>query len=425
MTTTDSIRRANPASPASPAYAAPAAVDRLQTYGMIAGGIGLLLCALGWFMAPDYFFRGYLVGWVYWVGVSLGCMAICMLGHLTGGDWAVVIRRPLEAAARVLPALLVLFIPLGFGLPRLYQWAHPELMKTDRVVALKASYFYFLSLSDRTPLFFYLRLILYFVIWSGLAYRLSNLSLRQDRTGDTRLLGSLRVVSAPGLIIYCLSLTFASVDWLMSLQLHWYSTIYGFYLIASQGISGFAFLIVIAVLLSRSEPMAGIFQPRHFHDWGKLLFAFVMIWTYFSWSQFLITWAGNLPEEIAFFLPRIHGGFGWVALAIVLFHFTVPFTLLLSRDLKRNGKTLAMVALGLLFMRWVELFWQVEPAFHGPAAAPLHPVNGVGFYWLYLAAPLFIGGIWLFLFARTLKSRPLLPIQDPYLPEAIAHGHHH
>jgi hypothetical protein len=416
--TTDSIRRASPAPLASPAYAAPAAVDRLQSTGMIAGVIGLLLCAVGWFLAPDYFFRGYLVGWVFWLGVSLGCMAICMVGHLSGGDWAVVSRRILEAAARVLPLMLVLFVPIALGLSRLFQWAHPELIKTDRVVALKAPYFYFLSLSDRTPLFFYLRLVLYFAIWIGLALRLSSLSLQQDRTGDPSLLGRMRVVSAPGLIIYCLSLTFASVDWLMSLQIHWYSTIYGFYLIASQALAGFAFLIVIAVLLSRSEPMAGVFQPRHFHDWGKLLFAFVMIWTYFSWSQFLITWAGNLPEEIAFFLPRINGGFGWVALAIVLFHFTVPFSLLLSRDLKRNGRTLAMVALGLLVMRVVELFWQVEPAF---PAAVRHPA----FDWEYLAAPLLIGGLWLFFFARTLKSRPLLPIQDPYLPEAIAHGHHH
>ena len=419
MTTTDSIRRA------TSAYTAPAAVDRLQRNGLIAGAIGLVLCILGWFMAPDYLFRGYLVGWVFWLGVSLGCMAICMVGHLSGGDWAVVSRRILEAASRVLPAMLVLFVPIALGLPRLYEWAHPELMKTDHVVAMKAPWFYFLSISDRYPYFFYLRLVLYFAIWIGVAHRLSSLSLRQDATGDTSLLGRMRVVSAPGLIIYCLSITFASVDWLMSLQIHWFSTIYGFYLIASQGIAGFAFLIAIAVMLSRSAPMSGVFQPRHFHDWGKLLFAFVMIWTYFSWSQFLITWAGNLPEEIAFFLPRINGGFGWVALAIVLFHFVVPFSLLLSRDLKRNGRTLAMVALGLLFMRLVELFWQVEPAFHGANAAALHPVNGVGFYWLYLAAPMFIGGVWLFLFARTLKSRPLLPIHDPYLPEAIAHGHHH
>ena len=412
--TTDSIRRT---SPAAPAFTAPAAVDRLQTLGLVVGVAGLVLSALGWFLSPDYFFRGYLVGWVYWLGVSLGCMAISMVGHLTGGDWAVVIRRVLEAASRVLPWMLLSFIPLIFGLRNLYAWARPE-AADDPTLQLKAAYL--------NPQFFFLRLVVYFLIWMAISFSLSRLSLRQDREGDTGLMGRMRVISAPGLIIYVLSLTFASVDWLMSLQPHWFSTIYGFYLVASQGISGFAFLIVIAIYLSRSEPMSGVFQPRHFHDWGKLLFAFVMIWTYFSWSQFLITWAGNLPEEISFFLPRTRGGFGWVALAIVLFHFTVPFALLLSRDLKRNGRTLAMVALLLMFMRWVELFWQVEPAFYGPhGESAAHAANNPAFYWLYLAAPLFIGGFWLFFFARTLKTRPLLPIQDPYLPEAIAHGEHH
>ena len=399
--TTDSIRRN------SPAFAAPAAVGRLQTLGLIAGGIGLVLSVLGFVLSRDYFFRGYLVGWVYWTGLSLGCLAIAMVGHLSGGDWAVVIRRVLEAGSRVLPWMLLLFIPIAFGMPNLYQWARPE-ASADPILKLKEAYL------NRD--FFLVRQVVYFVIWSALAFSLSRLSRRQDNGGDASLLSRMRVISAPGLIIYCLTVTFASVDWLMSLQPHWFSTIYGFYLIASQGLLAFAFLIVMALFLSRSEPMAGIYQPRHFHDWGKLMFAFVMIWAYFSYSQWLITWAGNLPEEISFFLPRVRGGFGWVAILIVLFHFTVPFALLLSRDLKRNARTVGLVALGLMFMRWVELFWQVEPAFHERHAA---------FDWLYLAAPLFIGGVWLFCFASTLKSRPLLPIYDPFLPEAIAHGKHH
>lgn len=409
--TTDSIRRP---SLASPTFAAPANVDRLQTFGLIAGVGGLVLSLIGLFASPDYFFRGYLVGWVFWLGLSLGCMALCMLGHLTGGDWAVVSRRILEAASRVLPLMAVLAIPLFlFGMQHLYEWARPE-AANDPILHLKSAYL--------NPTSFWIRQAVYFAIWIGLAYRLSGLSRRQDRESDPSLPGRMRVTSAPGLIIYVLSLTFASVDWMMSLQPHWFSTIYGFYLVASQALAAFAFLCIIAVRLSRGETMPGVIQPRHFHDWGKLLFAFVMIWTYFSWSQFLITWAGNLPEEISFFLPRIHGSFGWVALLIVLFHFTVPFALLLSRDLKRNGKTLAMVALLLLFMRWVELFWQVEPAFHGPHP---HAANNPAFFWLYPAAAIGIGGFWLFLFARELKSRPLMPVQDPYLPEAIAHGHHH
>ncbi|MFL6232572.1 MAG: hypothetical protein ACJ76N_05505 [Thermoanaerobaculia bacterium] len=407
--TTASIR------PSSPSFEAPATVGFLRTLGLGLGAVGLVLSIVGFVLSREYFFRAYLVGWVFWLGISLGCLAISMLGHLTGGDWQVVIRRVLEASSRVLPVLLVLFIPIALGLPTLYEWARPDAVRADHVLQLKAPYFY-LPGSAEVPWFFFLRLVLYFAIWIGLAFSLSRMSRRQDETQDLSLMGRMRVISAPGLIIYVLSLTFASVDWLMSLQPHWFSTIFGFYLVASQGIAGFAFLIVVAVLLSRSGTMEGIYQPRHFHDWGKLLFAFVMIWMYFSYSQWLITWAGNLPEEISFFLARIRGGFGLVTLLIVLFHFVVPFSLLLSRDLKRNGRSLILVAGTLLLMRWVELFWQVEPAFH---------VRHAAYYWLYVAVPLLIGGVWLFFFSRALSSRPLLPIHDPYLPEAIAHGEHH
>jgi hypothetical protein len=400
--TTASIRHS------SSTFEAPAVVGRLRALGLAAGGVGLVLSIVGFVLSREYFFRAYLVGWVFWVGISLGCLAISMLGHLTGGDWQVVIRRVLEASSRVLPVLLILFIPLALGLPTLYEWARPDAVKADHVLQMKQAYL--------NPQFFLVRLVLYFLIWIGLAFSLSRLSRRQDETQDLSLMSRMRMISAPGLIIYVLSLTFASVDWLMSLQPHWFSTIFGFYLVASQGLSAFAFLIVVALMLSRSGAMEGIYQPRHFHDWGKLLFAFVMIWMYFSYSQWLITWAGNLPEEISFFLARIRGGFGLVTLLIVLFHFVVPFSLLLSRDLKRNGRTLVLVAGTLLLMRWVELFWQVEPAFQVRHAAS---------YWLYVAVPLFIGGVWLFFFARTLSSRPLLPIHDPYLPEAIAHGEHH
>jgi hypothetical protein len=402
--TTDSIRHS------PPSFEAPAAVARLQSLGLILGAVGLVGSIAGYVLARDYFFRAGLVGCVFWVGISLGCLAISMLGHLSGGDWQVVIRRVLEASARVLPVPLALFfiLFLSGGMSHLYEWADPNKVRADPVLQLKHAYL--------NPMAFYGRLALYSLIWIGLAYWLSHLSRRQDETQDLSLMSRMRMVSAPGLIIYVLSLTFASVDWLMSLQPHWFSTIFGFYLVASQALAGFAFLIIIALLLSRSGTMEGIYQPRHFHDWGKLLFAFVMIWMYFSYSQWLITWAGNLPEEIAFFLARIRGGFGLITLLIVLFHFVVPFSLLLSRDLKRNGRTLVLVAGGLLAMRWVELFWQVEPAFHEQHAA---------YYWLYVAVPLLIGGLWLLAFARELKSRPLLPIHDPYLPEAIAHGEHH
>lgn len=401
--TSESISR-----PAAPAYMAPAAVDRVQSLGLIAGGVGAAVCLLGLFLSPTYFFRSWLVGWVFWMGVTLGCLAIFMLHHMTRGAWGLVVRRVLEAASRTLPVLLVLFLPILFGMRELYEWARPEVVRGDEILQHKQAYL-------NVP-FFFARLIFYFLLWGGAAWILNRMSLRQDRGADPGLTRRMQLVAAPGIVGYCLAVTFAAVDWLMSLQPHWFSTIYGVYLMGSQGLSALAFLIVVALYLSRREPMAGVIQPRHFHDWGKLLFAFVMLWAYFSFSQFLITWAGDLPEEISFYLARIQGGWGWLALAIVVFQFALPFGLLLSSDLKRDARRLGAVALGILVMRWLDLLWQVEPAF--PAAE-----RNVAFYWLYLAAPVAIGGVWVFFFVRELKKRPLLPLNDPYLAEAIAHEH--
>jgi hypothetical protein len=397
--TTESLRRAG-----APAYAAPAAVDRVQRLGLIAGGVGAVFCLLGLVLSPTYFFRAWLVGWVLWMGVTLGCLAIFMLHHLTRGDWGLVVRRVLEAASRTLPLLLLLFLPIAFGMRELYVWARPEVVRADEILQHKQPYL-------NVP-FFFVRLLFYFLIWGGFAWILNRLSLRQDRVADPGLARRMQLIAAFGIVGYCLAVTFAAVDWLMSLQPHWFSTIYGIYLMGSQGLSALAFLIIVALYLSRREPLAGVIQPRHFHDWGKLLFAFVMLWAYFSFSQFLIIWSGNLPEEISFYLPRIQGGWGILALAIVVLQFALPFGLLLSRDLKRDARRLAAVALVILVMRWADLLWQVEPAFAERNAA---------FYWLYLAAPVAIGGLWLSYFVRELKKRPLLPLNDPYLPEAIAH----
>jgi hypothetical protein len=389
----------------SEAYAAPADVDRLQRLALIAGGLGAVVCVVGLLLSRQYFFRAWLVGWVFWVGVSLGCLAISLLHHLSRGAWGLVIRRVLEAASRTLPLLLVLSLPLLFGLKDLYEWARPEAVQADPLLQVKAPY---LNVG-----FFIVRLLIYFLIWGGVAFVMSGLSRRQDRETDPAgITRRMQVLAAPALAAYCLAVTFAAVDWLMSLQPHWFSTMYGIYLMGSQGLAALAFLITFGLWLSRREPMAKVLQPRHFHDWGKLFFAFVMLWAYFSFSQFLIIWAGNLPEEISFYLPRMRGFWGGVFLIIALFHFLLPFLLLLSRDLKRNARRLVVVAVFMLVMRWVELVWQVEPAFHE---------HNPGMLWLYLAAPVAVGGLWLYYFLWELKKRPLLPINDPYLPEAIAH----
>ncbi|HSF41770.1 MAG TPA: hypothetical protein VLT87_18360 [Thermoanaerobaculia bacterium] len=392
---------------AAAAFAAPAAVDRIQRLGLIVGVVGAVLCAIGFFVSPDYFFRSWLVGWVYWMGVTLGCFAIMMLHHLTRGAWGLVVRRVMEAASRTLPWLLLLSLPLLLGMKSLYIWARPEVVAADELLQVKEPYL-------NVP-FYLVRLVIYFAIWGGFAFVLNRMSLRQDTSDDPGLTRRMQLVAAFGLAAYCLAVTFASVDWLMSLDPHWFSTIYGVYLMGSQGLAALAFIIIFALFLSRREPMAGVIQPRHFHDWGKLFLAFVMLWAYFSFSQFLIIWSGNLPEEIVWYLHRLHGGWGVVALLMVVFHFALPFVLLLSRDLKRSGRLLAGVAVVMLVMRWVDLLWQVEPSFKE---------HHIAHSWLYLAAPAAIGGIWLFLFVRELKKRPLLPVNDPYLPEAIAHHGH-
>lgn len=387
---------------------APASVDRLRFNALIAGGVGAVLSLIGLFVNRPVFFRAYLVAWVFCVGIALGCLAIAMLHHLSRGSWGLVARRTLEAASRTLPVLVLLAVPLFFGLHDLYEWTHGEVVQADPVLQHKAPYL-------NVP-FFLVRFFLYFAIWYGCAWVLNRMSLAQDRTGDPRLVRRMQLVAAPGLAAYCLAATFASVDWLMSLQPHWFSTIYGVYFVGGQGLSGLAFLITVALYLWRRAPMDTVFARRHFHDYGKLFLAFVMLWAYFSFSQFLIIWSGNLPEEVVWYSKRIHGGWGAIALALVLFHFVAPFLLLLSRDLKRTPRLLGGVALLMLLMRYLDLFWQVEPAFHE---------GELYFHWLFPATLLAVGGLWLAAFFRELKQRPLLPVNDPDLADAVAPEAHH
>jgi hypothetical protein len=228
---------------------------------------------------------------------------------------------------------------------------------------------------------------------------------RQDR----RLRARLKMAAGPGIILYVFGMSFAAIDWVMSLSPRWASTIYGFLFIAGQLISSMSFMIAVVVLLARTEPFQRVLQRRHLHDLGKLLLAFLMLWAYFSFSQLLIIWSGNQPEEISFYRSRLYGGWGVVAVILLIFHFFVPFFLLLSRDLKRDPKLLPWVAVWLILMRFVDLFWLTRPEF--TSSAMPSPWD--------LAAPLALVGLWLGVFAWQLKQRPLLPLGDPKLEEAI------
>ena len=380
-------------------------LDSAQQKFFIAGAAGLALCALGGFANPIQFFHSYLLAFMFWAGIALGCAAIVMLHHLTGGAWGFGIRRMLEAGTRTFLLLAVLFLPLLFGLTRLYLWAQPELVAADPILQYKHLYL-------NVP-FFLVRAAVYFAAWNLLGFFLSKWSAEQDATGDPRVASRLEALSGPGLIIYGLTVSFASIDWVMSLEPHWFSTIYGMMFMVSQALAAMSFVIVVAMLLADSPPLSAAISPAQFHDLGNLLFTFTMLWAYLSFSQFLLVWSGNLQSEIPWYASRASGGWAGVALFLIIFHFAVPFLLLLSRTVKRRMRVLAAVAAGLLFMGLVDLFWLITPAFHRQGPRP---------HWMDLAAPIGVGGIWMAGFLSQLKGRPLVPLHDTGNEAGIPEG---
>ena len=388
------------------AYEAPP-LARYARLALVTGIAALGLCAIGGFFSPAQFFHSYLFAYMFWAGIALGCLAIVMLQYLTGGAWGLVLRRVLESGTRTLPLVALLFLPILFGLGRLYEWSHADEVARDPLLAHKAPYL-------NAP-FFVGRAVFYFAAWLALAYFLNRWSLEQDRGDDRRLSRKLQLLSSGGIVLYGLTVTFSSIDWVMSLEPHWYSTMYGVLFIAGQGLSAMAFVVAATILLARREPMRDVVSAKHLHDWGKLLLAFVMFWSYVSFSQYLIIWAGNLPEEIPWYLRRLQGGWGWVGLALILFHFLLPFLLLLSRTANENPRLLIFAAGLVLFMRLVDVFWLIAPVF---------TESRFRVHWMDLLAPIGIGGLWLAVFLGQLPKRPLVPVGDPRLSEALEHGSH-
>jgi hypothetical protein len=388
----------------------PPAAD-LARVGRRALAVGVVFAAIsivGLFANPAQFYRSYLVAFCLVLGVTLGSFAIETLHHMTGGAWGLVIRRILEASSRTLPLVALFAVPLFFGLPHVYPWADASRVASDEVLRHRAVYM--------NPTGVAVRLAFCFAAWSAFAFALSRLSKRQDEAPAQGLERRMQLVAAPGLAVYCLLITIVSIDLLMSTDPHWYSAIYGIYVVGGQAISGLAFTLLAVLFLAKREPFRSAVQERHVHDWGKLLFAFTMLWAYFAVSQLIIIWSGDLPEEITFYKARVAGGWLAVSLFLALFQFAVPFVFLLSANFKRNLGKLSVVAALVLFMRAVDLFWLVAPAYHP---------DGLSLHWLDFTLPVALFGLWLAAFVRQVGARPLLPVNDPNLAVALerhAHG---
>ena len=385
-----------------------AEISRMGSRALIAGVVGLALMAVGFMTARETFLQSYLIAFIFWIGITLGSLAVLMIQYLSGGAWGLVSRRVLEASTRTLPLMVLLFVPIALSLPELYIWARPE-AAADHLIHEKAAYL-------NAP-FFYARAAFYFLVWGGLVFILNKWSKEQDEAApqlpgpqDRRF----RVLSGPGLVLYVLTATFMAVDWIMSLDPHWYSTIFGILTMGGQGLSTMAFTILVLAALVKYQPMLSVADADKFHDLGKLMFAFVLLWAYFSVSQLLIIWSANLPEEVPFYLERLHGPWAPISIALLIGQFVLPFLLLLSRGFKRNPRAVGRIALGILVMRVVDIAWTIGPVFR----------EGSSLHWLDFACVLGLGGIWMFLFFRNLGDRALVPVRDPYLKEALAHGGH-
>src|SRR5579864_7730033 len=391
---------------------APPVVKTIAQRSLIVGVVFGIVAVILAFIRPDEFYRAYLLGFMCWLGVALGSMAILMIRHLTGGGWGLVIRRILGAAMRTVPILAALFIPIGIGMKHLYIWARPLSEVTDKHLRE--------HLEDITKTYlttsgFWVRAIFYFAIWNLLSFLLSHWSKQTDRAGAPDNTQRFKAVAGPGLILYGFTISFAAIDWVMSLDPSWISTIFGLIILIGEVLSAMCFAVVVERILYKYKPMSDLLKPDFVHDHGKWMLAFIMVWAYFSFSQWLIICAGNSPNEITFYMLRMNGGWGWIGLMLVLFHFCVPFAILLSRPFKRNIRKLVWLAVWLMFMRYVDLFWIIEANFSKTFTVTIADI----------VVPVAIGGLWLAYFFWNLAALPLLPAYDPTAGEVIEpHPHH-
>lgn len=353
--------------------------------------------------------------WAFWVclSIALGALVWVMIEHLARSGWSTSIRRVGESAAATMPLFALLFIPIvTIGFHDLYPWSH----HTDAILEKKR---WFL-----TPGQFYFRAALYFAVWIVFGWLMYSLSTRQDNEttpeGIERLTRRRWRLSAPGVLLFALTCSFAAIDWLMSLQPHWYSTIFGVYLFARSILSFFAFATLVVMLLQRSGVMSAV-TTEHFHDLGKYTFGFTIFWAYIAFSQFVLIWYANIPEETEFYLVRLHGGWEVVSYALPIVNFFLPFFFLLSRNVKRRRIGLAAGAIWTLLMGLVDLYWLVLPNYGAHGGEGGHAAPHLAVSWLDFAALFGMVGAFLAVFSFLLTRRKVMPVNDPRLMESLAH----
>ncbi len=377
-------------------------LDRFQMVSLIVGVGGLGFCLVGAIFGLEQFFQSYLYGFIFWLGVALGCLILLLLQNIAGGPWGPMIRRPLEAGVTLIPIMGLFFIPILAGMGYLYEWTNPNIVAANEVIASKTAYL-------NIP-FFVVRALVYFSVWIGTAFLLRHWSQQQDDTNDPKFAERMRNFSAPGLIFFILTMTFAAFDWGMSLTPEWFSGMYGVIFMIGQAISAVAFMIIIMTLFGHFEPLASVANPKRLQDLGNFLMAFTMFWAYVSASQLIILWSNNVVETNTWYVTRLNGFWGWVGAALLLFHFASPFLILFSRWVKQKVRALVIIACWMLFMRLVDIFWIIVPTFE----------RNIPFSLLDAAVLIGIGGVWLSVFVSRLKNKPLLPLHDPRL--ANDHG---
>ncbi len=384
----------------------PSQLDFTKTfYGV--GIVGLIASAVGYFLNSEQFFFSYLTSFTFFTSIALASMILVMIHHITKSSWGTVLRRIPETFSSTIWIWAIFFIPILLGMSSLYQWTNTEYVMDDPIMLGKVPYL-------NEP-FFVIRQFIYFAVWGYLGYRLHKVSVDMDRTNDWGLTALLRKISAPGILLFSLTIAFASFDWMMSLDAHWFSTMFGVYFFAMSFQALFPVLILMTFWLHKKGMLKNTITKSHVYDMGAWFFGFTVFYAYIAFCQFLLIYYANIPEETLWFYHRLEGSWALITYSLIVCRFLIPFVLLLNRDRKHNKTLLIITSVLIIVMHLIELHWIVMPVLHH---------GGVAISWLDITTLLGLGGIFMGLFFSTLKSHNIVPINDPTLSDSLDKHYH-